>query len=419
MNDHKRMIEYLEMDRIEEAEKCYKRIKETGSAETFYLLAADLSQLGFLSYAKELYEHILHAYPEESEIKILLAELLVEMGEEEKAILYLDSIQEEDESYPQALLVLADLYQLQGLFEVSEQKLLKANELLPHEPIIYYALGEFYASQGRLLEAVRYYQKLLEEGHTSIAGADLRERLAAAYSAGGAFEEAIPFFEQALEEKTSLQTLFGLAITAYQAKMYPKAIEAFEKLKALDPEYHSLYRYLAESYEQEGALEASLAVVEEGLAADSYQKELYHLGGKIALKLRKKELSEDYHRQALALDPSYLEAALHLNQLLLSQERYEEVIEIIEILKREGETDPQLHWDAAHAFRMIERYKEALQHYEYAYEDLQHHVDFLMEYGYFLREEGEQQKSFYIFNQVLKLDPVNDEVIYLIQEWEN
>ena len=43
----------------------------------------------------------------------------------------------------------ADLYQLQGMPEVSERKLLQAKELLPNEVIIDFALGELFYQQGR------------------------------------------------------------------------------------------------------------------------------------------------------------------------------------------------------------------------------------------------------------------------------
>ena len=47
-------------------------------------------------------------------------------GNEEEAILILEKIHEDDPSFPESLLLLADLYQMEGLYEVSEQKLLKA-----------------------------------------------------------------------------------------------------------------------------------------------------------------------------------------------------------------------------------------------------------------------------------------------------
>ena len=127
-------------------------------------------QLGFLNEAKELYELLLVTYPNEGELKVSLAEILIEMDKESDAISYLDSIQEDDPDYPRALLILADLYQMQGLVEVSENKLRQAKQLLPDESIIDFALGELYASEGKNNEAIKFYEELLNRGKTLIAG---------------------------------------------------------------------------------------------------------------------------------------------------------------------------------------------------------------------------------------------------------
>ena len=55
----------------------------------------------------------------------------------------------------------------------------------------------------------------------------------------------------------------------------------------------------------------------------------FSMAGKLALKIGNEDEAEKMFREALALDPELTEAALTLNKLLLHQERYEDVIEII------------------------------------------------------------------------------------------
>lgn len=86
-------------------------------------------------------------YPNETELTNFYAELLIDIDEEEKALAVLETIPDTDPSYPESLLLMADLYQMQGLFEVSEQKLLQAKSILDNEPIIDFALGELYFTQ--------------------------------------------------------------------------------------------------------------------------------------------------------------------------------------------------------------------------------------------------------------------------------
>lgn len=76
------------------------------------------------------------------------------------------------------------------------------------------------------------------------------------FAASGAFEEALSYYERALEDKESVDTLFGMGLTAYQAKDYTKAIHALEHLREHDPSYTTLYSYLAKSYEENGEPES-------------------------------------------------------------------------------------------------------------------------------------------------------------------
>lgn len=418
MNNTKQLIQFLEQGDLEKANEILSEVKEVGNHEEVYLLAEELFQLGFLSEAKELYEYLLISYPEEGELKIALAEIFIELDKEEEAITLLDSIHDTDPDFPRALLILADLYQMQGLVEVSEYKLLTAKKLLPEEKIIDFALGELYASVGRDIEAIKCYEALISAGEESIAGVNINSRLGEVLSIAGKFEDALPYFERAMEDNTELNTLFGYALTAYQAGFFQKSIELFNQLKELDPEYHSLYLYLGKCYESEEDLGNALKAVKEGIAVDEFNKELYQFGGKIALKMGNEELAEDYFRQALALDPGYIDAAFTLNKLLLHQERYEDVLDITLQMEKEGDMDPQLQWDAAISFHKLEQYQDALKHYQQAYNDLKNNHEFLSQFGYFLIEEGYQMEAVNVFRSLLEDDPLNEEWISILERLE-
>ncbi|MGM0776697.1 MAG: tetratricopeptide repeat protein [Bacillota bacterium] len=412
MDKVNKIITLLENGHHEEALENYQQILLDGSHEERFLLAEELFQYGFLEESKALYERLLEAYPEEGELLVLLAETHIDLGNEEEAILVLERINEHDPSFPQSLLLLADLYQMDGLFEVSEQKLLKAKEILPDEIIVDFALGELYAEQGRFLEAKRIYENVLRKEEI-IAGINVNQRLADILSAGGAFEEALSYYEKALDDKLEINTLFSYAFTALQAGFNRTAIEKLTELKELDPEYHSLYLYLAQAYEREEEAGNGLEAVKEGIKQDEFNKELFFYGGKLALKNGNEKESEDMFRQALALDPEYVQAAILLNKLLLQQERYEDVIEITEMLNELEE--PQLIWDSAVAFQHIEEYSEALNKYQLAYTFFKQQPDFLSDYGYFLAEEGKREEAAEIFNTLTELEPGNEEYLDVLQ----
>ncbi|MGG4168473.1 tetratricopeptide repeat protein [Rossellomorea vietnamensis] len=419
MSYKEQMLTSLEEGNLEEAKKQYNQVLKFGSHEEKFSLAEELHHLGFLEEAKELYGNLLQYYPGEGELLIELAEILVEMDKEEEAIETLAELDEGDPTYPRSLLLLADLYQMQGLFEVSEQKLLQAKKLLPHEPVIDFGLGELYSETGRFLEAIRHYQTLIEKGTTELGGTNVHQRLAEAYSVGGAFEEALTHYEKALQEHLEINTLFGYAFTAYQAGYYEKAIEKFESVKELDPEYHSVYLLLAKSYEREEKLQESLEAVQAGVKQDEYNKELNVFGGKISLKMGLEKEAESFLREALALDPGYVEAALIINKLFFTQERYEDVLEIAQMLTVEGEEEPQINWDLAKAYEGLEQYNHALKQYRIAYTYFKNHQEFLLEFGQFLVEEGLRGEAVEVYKHLIEMDPSNDEWQDLIERLQD
>lgn len=407
------IISLLEEGLHDLAMEKYTHVLNEGSADIQFDLGEGLIQLGFLEEAKLLFEVLLEKYPEEGEILIYLAEIYIELDQEEQALELLEKISEYDPSFPQSLLLLADLYQMQGLFEVSEQKILKAKQLLPNEKIIDFALGELYAEQGKLTEAVEAYQIVLNE-QAEIAGVNLHHRLAEVLSVSGKFEEALPYYDKALQEKLEINTLFGYGFTAYQAGYYRTAIEKFNELKELDQEYHALYLYLAKSHEQEGELEESFQAIMLGIKQDEFNKDLYFYGGKIALKLGEEEEAERMLRESLVLDPGFTEAALTLNKLFLQNDRFEDILDLVQYLETLGEEEPQLLWDAAIALQKTENYLEALNKYERAYTFFKNNTDFLEDFGYFLIEEGKSKEAAEIFNELLKEDPSNEEYLSVL-----
>ncbi|WP_342432124.1 tetratricopeptide repeat protein [Neobacillus sp. FSL H8-0543] len=414
MNRVNKIISLLENGQHNEAIDEYNVVLTNGMPDEKFMLAEELFEFGFLTEAKSLVNSLLEIYPEEGELLVLLGEILVEAGDDEQAILELEKISEQDPSFGQSLLLLADLYQVQGLYEVCERKLLRAKLILPEEVIIDFALGELYSEQGEVSKAIKSYEIVLKE-HQEIAGVSLHQRIAELLSASGVFEEALEHYDKALDNKLEINTLFGYAFTALQAGYNQTAIEKFEELRGLDPEYHSLYLHLAKAYEREEDLANSLKSIQEGIKQDEFNKELFFYGGKIAIKLGKTDQAERYFRESLALDPGFTEAALTLNKLFFHDERYEDVIDLISQLEYVEDEEPQLLWDAALAYNKLDEFSYALDKYESAYTFFKDNEVFLNDYGYFLIEEGKNDRAAEVFKQLLKGDPTNGEYQDLVE----
>ncbi len=74
------------------------------------------------------------------------------------------------------------------------------------------------------MEKRRVYILELHEEMDEIGGVSIVSRLAETYSAGAAYEEAIPYYEEMLQENTSPDTLFGAAFAYYQSGKAERAV---------------------------------------------------------------------------------------------------------------------------------------------------------------------------------------------------
>lgn len=419
MQKFEQAVTHIENGEVEKGLQLLKDQVKQGTDEEKYHIARYYYTLGLINEALEIVEDLRLLYPEESEFSLFLAELYIDIDKEDEAIEVLHDIKEDDELYVQSLLLVADLYQMQGFEEVAEQKLLKAKEMMPEEPVITFGLAELYSSKGEDVKAIAYYEALLPQQKV-MGGVVIPLRLAESLSALGRWDEAIAYYEEGLDEQKDIHSLFGFAFTLYQGEQYQRSIQIWNELKELDPEYASLYMYLAKCYEKEGMLEESFETLQEGIKVDELSVPFHVELANIAAKCRKMDEAEKALQTALKLDPSHLGATLKYAYILKEQEKYEELIAIVENAIDNGETDTQLIWDLAHAKKQLEMYSEALKHYESAYTSFKNHPDFLEEYGYFLLEEGLRKEAKEVFTRLLQLDPTQthiEELLYNLEDF--
>ncbi|MGZ7148146.1 tetratricopeptide repeat protein [Bacillus sp. BC08] len=419
MQKFEQAVSYIENGEAEKGLQLLKEQLKVANDEEKYDIARYYHTLGFTDEALSITEDLRLLYPEESEFTVFLAELYIDLDKEDEAIEVLHDIPENDDLYVQSLLLVADLFQMQGFDDVAEQKLLKAKEMMPDEPVITFGLAELYSSKGEEQKAITYYETLLAE-HKVMGGVVIALRLAETLSAIGNWEEAISYYEAGLEEQKDIHSLFGYAFTLYQGEEYQRAIGAWQELKELDPEYASLYMYLAKSYEKEGMLQESYETLQEGIKVDELSVPFYVELANIAAKLGKIAEAEEVLQKALELDPGHLGAILKYAYILKEQEKYEELIAVVERAIDSGEPDTQLLWDLAFAKKQLEMYSDALKHYESAYTSFKNHPDFLEEYGYFLLEEGMRKEAKEVFTQLIQLDPTQihiEELLYNLEDF--
>lgn len=397
------------------------RAEQAEEYDFLYDAATVLIDYGFIGQADHIYEGLLKLMPNEAQLKIDRAGTLLELGEEDEALLLLTDISPDDEEYVQALMALADYYQMIGMAEAAMQKVKEALSLSPYEPIIRFAYAELLLDAGRYLEAATGYKELHDEGHNEIAGTNILHRLAETYSAGAAYEEALPYYEALLKKEVSPDAVFGAAFAYYQSGHLERAIGLLDQLAEIDPDYFSAYMLAGQVQAQLGNDQKAYEWFLSGIKRDEFDKELRLSAAKSALKLGMPNEAEMHLKESLALDPEYLEALITLASLYNEREQDEELLQLLEDVDADQFDIPLIDAFKAYALERQEQFDDAYVSYSKAYAKMTDDPSFLDRYIRFLLEEGKRQESIEVINELLKhgeheewtvfLEMLNDEEV--------
>ncbi|MCG7343038.1 tetratricopeptide repeat protein [Sporosarcina sp. ACRSL] len=379
------------------------RAEKAGDFDLLYEAASFLVDFGYVGQADHIYETLISYMPDEPQLKIDRASTLMELGDEDDALLLLSEVTPDQEEYTQALLALADYYQMIGMAEAALGKVKEALARSPHEPVIRFANAELLLDAGRYLEAAKHYSELYDEGYHEIAGTSIPFRLAETYSAGAAFEDALPYYEELLKDEQLPDTIFGAAYAYYQSNQPERSIHLLEDLIAMDPDYFSAYMLVGQAYSQLGNDEKAYELFEQGIARDEFDKELRLSAGKSALKLGLPLEAEEHLQQAIALDPEYIDAIITLASLYNERKEDEKLIRLLTDLD-DGNLDiPLLSAFKAYALEREEQYAHAYVSYSKAYVGMKDDPSFLDKYARFLLDEGKRDEAIEVVKTLVNL----------------
>lgn len=411
-------IEQLVLDGdLEALQDNIRKLQAADEYDALYDVANMLIEYGFIGQADAIFSGLLEVFPDEAQLKIDRAAALLELGEEDEALLLLTDISPDEEEYVQALLAQADYYQMLGLAETALSKVREAAELAPFEPVIQLAQAELLLDSGRYSEAVRIYGKL-HETTEEVAGVRLSSRLAEAYSAGAAYEEAIPFYEELLDREANPEELFGLGLAYYQTERYSEAVARLEQLLEMDPDYFSAYMLAGQSYAQQNEDDKALEMFRKGIERDEFDKELQLAAGKSALKLQLPEEAEVHLKEALVLDPEYIDALVTLASVYENRQDDEALIELLTYAEADQLEIPLLHAFLAYAYERTEDYVKANEMYLKAYDGMNEDAAFLDQYARFLLEEGKSDIALPVIQQLVRIAPHEEEWTAYIAQTE-
>lgn len=412
------MLDELSSGQLDAAKKAFALALRNDDDDTLYSLAEELYGLGFLNQARRTYLKLLEKYPDEDQLKTALADIAIDEGESDEALSYLEQIDENSSAYLESLLVAADLYQTQELFEVSERKLLNAFEIAPDELVVLFALAEFYYMMGQYEQAIPYYFNLIKAGETTFAQVDLAGRIGTADAQRGHFEQAIGYLEQVKPEFKSSNIKFQTGFTQLQLKQTDAAIETLEQLREADSQYASLYQPLSQAYVQNSNYEQALQTLQEGMAVDEYNENLYQAAADVASHLDETDLVGEYLLNAHQINPDNLAIILKYSNWLLKQKQYTNNIELLKPIIDQDEIDPQMYWNLAISYRNTEKMDLAGKFFEAAQPYFMDQPDFLKEATYYYREMGILDSMLSVLKKYVELVPDDSEMALMLEDYE-
>ncbi|VGQ60700.1 TPR repeat-containing protein [Streptococcus pyogenes] len=397
MLNSEKMIASLDQQDLAHAEKYFQKALKEDDADSLIALGEYLESIGFLPHAKRIYLQLADDYPE---LNINLAQIAAEDDAIEEAFLYLDKVSKDSPNYLSALLVMADLYDMEGLTEVAREKLLQA-VVISSEPLVIFGLAEIDMSLQYFKEAIDYYAQLDNRQILELTGISTYQRIGRAYASLGKFEAAIEFLEKAVAIEYEDETVFELATLMYDQENYQKANLYFKQLETINPDYPGYEYGYALSLHEEHKTSEALRLVQQGLRKNAFDSQLLLLASQLSYELHDRQNAENYLLQAKEVAVDDEEIFMRLATLYFDAERFEEVI----ALNRETIDNVLTKWTIAKAYHALEQEEVALALYNEISADLAENPEFLQDYAYLLREFGQFHKAIQMATAYLRQVP--------------
>ena len=397
MNNSQQMLQALEEQDLVKAEHYFVKALENDPSDLLYELATYLEGIGFYPQAKEIYLKIEGDFPD---VNLNLAAIASEDGQIEEAFAYLEEIQADSDWYVSALLLKADLYQMEGLTDVAREKLLEALTY-SEDPLLILGLAELDSELENYQEAIQGYAQLDNRSIYEQTGISTYQRIGFAYAQLGKFETATEFLEKALELEYDDLTAFELASLYFDREEYQKAVLYFKQLDTISPDFEGYEYGYSQALHKEHQVQEALRIAKQGLEKNPFETRLLLAASQFSYELHDASGAENYLLTAKEDAEDTEEILLRLATIYLEQERYEDILD----LQSEEPENLLTKWMIARSYQEMDDLDTAYELYQELAGDLKDNPEFLEHYIYLLRELGYFEEAKVNAQAYLKLVP--------------
>ena len=397
MNNSQQMLQALEEQDLAKTEHYFAKALENDPSDLLYELATYLEGIGFYPQAKEIYLKIVEDFPE---VHLNLAAIASEDGQIEEAFTYLEEIKSDSDWYLSALVLKADLYQMEGLTDVAREKLLEALTY-SEDPLLILGLAELDSELENYQEAIQGYAQLDNRLIYEQTGISTYQRIGFAYAQLGKFETATEFLEKALELEYDDLTAFELASLYFDREEYQKAVLYFKQLDTISPDFEGYEYGYSQALHKEHQVQEALRIAKQGLEKNPFETRLLLAASQFSYELHDASSAEDYLLTAKEDAEDTEEILLRLATIYLEQERYEDILD----LQSEEPENLLTKWMIARSYQEMDDLDTAYGLYQELAGDLKDNPEFLEHYIYLLSELGYFEEAKVNAQAYLKLVP--------------
>ena len=407
MNNSQQMLQALEEQDLTKAEHYFAKALENDPSDLLYELATYLEGIGFYPQAKEIYLKIVEDFPE---VHLNLAAIASEDGQIEEAFAYLEEIQADSDWYVSALVLKADLYQMEGLTDVAREKLLEALTY-SEDPLLILGLAELDSELENYQEAIQGYAQLDNRSIYEQTGISTYQRIGFAYAQLGKFETATEFLEKALELEYDDLTAFELASLYFDREEYQKAVLYFKQLDTISPDFEGYEYGYSQALHKEHQVQEALRIAKQGLEKNPFETRLLLAASQFSYELHDASGAENYLLTAKEDAEDTEEILLRLATIYLDQLRYEDILD----LQSDEPENLLTKWMIARSYQEMDDLDSAYELYQELAGDLKDNPEFLEQYIYLLRELGYFEEAKVKAKAYLKLIPDDVQMQELIE----
>ncbi|MDJ0533290.1 MAG: tetratricopeptide repeat protein [Xenococcaceae cyanobacterium MO_207.B15] len=221
--------------------------------------------------------------------------------------------------------ILAVNFKIEGNKEKAEQQhhqLLALNS--DSASTTYYDLGYAYKQQGKLEEAIAYYQQAIE---IDPQYADPHNGLGNVYKGQGKLDEAISGYEQAIQlDPQFVYPHYNLGLVYADQGKLEEAIAYYQQAIEIDPQYADPHNGLGFIYLSQGNLEEAISAYQQAIELDPKFAASHNNLGLVYEQQGKLEEAISAYQQALQLDPKFAASHYSLGNVYEEQGKLEEAI---------------------------------------------------------------------------------------------